>query len=1039
MKKIFKNKFKLGLLFLIISLLFGTFVLSAPKLTLISRSDNDGKSENDSDLLNSSPSFVSVDKTIIAGTQDDPPFDEDNLRTSDDSSDSTSFAEAEDPDIALKDTLTNPFVLPVPITAIWGTTDKGPFIFSEAYKDKDGKYLYMWASFGFALLTSDPDEYTYSIPVPLTFFWGQYSNIAENAHPHVFEIQIDYGVMADTAPNNFINSHYLMLYAYADNGSAVATMIATDPVDERYEEGTWIINSGPVFDRVKEGGYILKMALQMLCGEQILSYTWLNVDYVDIYYKINVYDVAFYYDLDFSGYHLGSITQFDLNIDLKETVLFTGLYLWDYTTSSWDFLNFVGPLTTFPKKFSITIDADHYFDASDHMRVAISRFRYYDARPYTDYQIKVDLVRIDIPPPDPPQNVQVDQGIKYIYLTWDVPNSYGTPITHYNVYRGDTAGGSKSLLGTTSNDWFNDTEAGDHINEEFYYVISATSSVGEGSNSTEVHGMSYDAPFVEWLSPDEGATVIFPYNETDISNEWIMFNFEYDWTELYDVELIIEGQNFGSVWGKNSIRLYPYDPLWDGEFVNATLIGYKTMGGITNDTREFKFLRTVTEAEEILDVGQDIIGQQLYLILHDPNGDESYSGFNETTTFSIGVNHEITTIGAEDIELLVSMDLFEMGTGASSLVTENETEETGFDFRFEVSDATSLTSNQESVDPAYIGPGYGDTYWGETWIFKWELKATWRVYSDSSTSYEEPELYYGIVREAETLISDASAPQNWRDKNVVYDNWEDVMWYDLLYCDEDKVYINNFLILDTLNESQSFVFQIDPDVAEDLEIGTEINITETRKNYAETALAHIYMTNYHIYDNEPGDWIVQNVGIDTRFGTYVFNTSSLTQTSEPFEHNTNDYIAPVIENPDVDYDSNDDDQFPCYDDSPIVTVEVSDEGEVQEVILMYSINNGTSWDSVVFSEQVDNPGTWEGTIPAQPENTIVLWYLIARDSYGNNQTRKDLNTGLPFTYIVIKKPTSEEEPFIPSYSLTFMLPITIVTIMAIIIIFRKKD
>ena len=413
MKRNLKNKFNLVLLFLIISLLSSTFIFSAPKVMLISRSDNDRKSEKDSNLLTSSPSFVSVDKTIVAGTQDAPPFDEDNLRTSDDSSDSTSFAEAEESDYAFKDTLTNPFVLPIPVTAIWGTTDKGLFGFSNAYKDKDGKYLFMWASFGFLPLTGDPDEY----PGYLNFFWGQYSNFAENAHPHVFEIQIDYGVMADTAPNIFINSYNLMLYAIADNGSAVATIIAANPVDEKYEEGTWIINSGPVFDRVKEGGYIVRMALQMLCGEQILSYTWLNVDYVDIYYKINVYDVFFYYDLDFSGYNLGSITQFDLNIDLKETVLFTGVYLWDYTTSSWYFIDFVGPLTTFPKKFSITIDADHYFDASDHMRVAISRFRYYDARPYTDYQIKVDLLRIDIPPPDPPLNVQVDQGIKYIYLT----------------------------------------------------------------------------------------------------------------------------------------------------------------------------------------------------------------------------------------------------------------------------------------------------------------------------------------------------------------------------------------------------------------------------------------------------------------------------------------------------------------------------------------------------------------------------------------------------------------------------------------------
>ncbi|MFX1286853.1 MAG: hypothetical protein ACFFB5_24655 [Promethearchaeota archaeon] len=1021
-----KREFNLVLLFLIISLLSSTFIFSTPKLKPISRTNNDKINP-----ISSDPSFISVDKHIVSGTQDNPPFDDDNLRADDGSYDSTSFIEG-DPDYAFKDTVSSAFVLPIPLTAIWGTNDGGPFVFSDAYKDKDGIYLYMWASFGF-VLAGDLDEY----PGYLTFYWGDYTNIGANIHPHVFEIQIDYGVMADTLPNIFINSQNLMLYAVADNGSAVATLIAANPVDGKYEEGTWIINSGPVFERVKEGGYIKRMALQMYCGEQILSYTWLNVDYLDIYYRYHVYDVFFYYDLDFSGDNLGSITQFDLTIDLEETVLFTGLYLWDYITTSWDFIDFVGPLTTFPKKFSITSEADHYIDGMDHMIVAISRFGYFDARPYTDYQIKVDLLRIDVPPPDPPQNVQIDQGIKHIFLTWDIPNSYGTPIIQYNVYRGITPGGSKSLLGTTTSNWFNDTEAGDHINEKFYYVISATSSLGEGENSTEVHGMAYDQPFVEWLSPDEGTTVIFPYNQTDISNEWIIFNFEYDWTELTDVELIIEGQNLGSVWGKNSVRLYPYNPSWEGGPINATLIGSTTMGGTTNDTREFTFLRTVLERVDKLDDGQDTIGQLLYLILHDPSGDESYSGFNETATLSIGVGYEITTLGAEDIELLLNMNFFELGSGGSPLLSENETEEEGFDFRFEVSDATSLTSNQESDDPDYIGPGYGDMYWGETWIFKWELNATWKVYSDATTAYEDPKIYYGIVRESETLVNKDSAPQNWIDQNPVYDNWEDVVWHDLLYCDEDKVYIDNYLVTNTLNQSQSFQFQIDQTVADDLEIGTNIiNITELRKNYAETALAHSYETNYHIYDNEPGDWIVQEVGIDRRFGTYIFNTSSLCQTSQPYEHSTKDYVAPVIENPNIVYDSNEDSQAPCYDDSPYVTVDVSDEGEIQEVILMYSINNGTTWESVTLSEQAANPGTWGGSIPAQPENTTVSWYIVARDSYNNNQTRKDLNSGLPFTYKVVKK--FEVISGIPGYSIIFILPITIVIIMALVVIYHKK-
>ena len=1034
MKKLLKNKFSKIVLFLIIASISSSFILSTPEIFQNPNTDIYGENEDGRNPIKSEPLFVSAEKEIIAGTQDDPPFDENDIKTDDGVFDSTSFVVG-DPQEIIKDTVATPQIIPDPITCIWGTTNLGPFLWSDAYKDKDGEYLYIWASLGWFFINLDPDEY----PGNIGMLWGQYSDIPVNIHPHVSSIEIDYGVMADTFPDGFRSqSHSFAIWAYTDDLTYDFDIVASTPVDGKYEEGTWIINSGPVFDRVKAGGYIKYMGLSMYCNEELLTYTWLNVDYVDIKYQYDVYKVFFIYDLDFSGYNLGSITQFDVNIDLEETVLFTGLYLWDYTTVSWDFIDFVGPLTTFPKKYSITSEADHYFNATDHMRVAISRFGYYDARPYTDYQIKVDLLRIDIPPPDPPPIVLVNQGIQHILLTWTPSISYGAPILQYNVYRGTTQGGIKTLIGTPISPVFNDTDAGNYIGTEFFYVVSATSTLGEGGNSTEVSGEAYDQPFIEWLSPDEGATVIFPYNETDISFEWITFYFEYDWTELSDVELIIEGQNFGSVWGKNSVRLYPYTGLLDGP-VNATLIGTKTMGGTTNDTREFTFVRTLFEVEEMLDVGQDTIGQQLYLILHDPNGDESYSGFNETTTLSVGVSHEITTTGAEHIELGINFDLFDLGAGGSTLVSENESEEVGFDFRFEVSDPTSLTSNQDSIDPAFIGPGYGDTYWGETWIFSWVVNATWRVFSDGNMRYEEPKIYYGIIREAETLVSDANAPQNWRDENPVYDNWEDVVWHETLYCDEDKVYKDNYMVSDTLNQSQSFQFQIDPSVAASLGIGTEINITETRRNYAETALAHTYEASYHIYDNEPGDWIVQEIGIDKRFGTYIFNTSSLCQTSEPYEHNTNDYVSPVIENPVIDYDSNGDTQGPCYDDSPIVTVELSDEDGIQEASIIYSIDNGTSWSSVALSEQVANPGTWEGAIPAQAENTTVIWYIIAKDYFNNNATRKDLNTGLPFIYQVIKKYVElPEEAAIPGYSIALILPITIVAAGAIAIIYHRK-
>ncbi|MFX0136037.1 MAG: hypothetical protein ACFFDN_20520, partial [Candidatus Hodarchaeota archaeon] len=257
MKKLLKNKFRLIILFLIITSLSSSFILTAPKLNQNSNADNNLESEDDIAPIKSEPIFVSAGKTIVAGTQDDPPFDENDIKTDDGVSDSTSFVVG-DPQTAFKDTVATPQITVSPGTLIWGTTDLGPFLWSNAYKDKDGQFLYIWASRGWFLLTLDPDEY----PGTIGMIWGQYSDIGANIHPHVFNIQINYGVMADTLPNNFLgSSHSFALWAYADDLSYDFTIVAANPVDQKYEEGVWNINSGPVFDRVKAGGYIKWMGL----------------------------------------------------------------------------------------------------------------------------------------------------------------------------------------------------------------------------------------------------------------------------------------------------------------------------------------------------------------------------------------------------------------------------------------------------------------------------------------------------------------------------------------------------------------------------------------------------------------------------------------------------------------------------------------------------------------------------------------------------------------------------------------------------------
>ncbi|GAJ09576.1 unnamed protein product, partial [marine sediment metagenome] len=251
-----------------------------------------------------------------------------------------------------------------------------------------------------------------------------------------------------------------------------------------------------------------------------------------------------------------------------------------------------------------------------------------------------------------------------------------------------------------------------------------------------------------------------------------MFNFKYDWVELDDAELVIGVVNYGSVWDKNNTVIYPYQ---DGP-VTATLNGYNNSILVASDSIDLNFVRIDFEIEEMLDFGTEIHGDKLYMILHDPHGDGSYSGFTETTTVSIGFGYEITSSEIEMISIGMSYNLFGIDLGASTETTTTETEEEGFDFRLERSDTTSLTSNQLDDNPDYIGPGYGDVYWGESWIYKWALNATYREYSNGTDTYEDPNLKYGILRGVETLASDVNAPQEWKDLNPVHNNWADVIW-----------------------------------------------------------------------------------------------------------------------------------------------------------------------------------------------------------------------------------------------------------------------
>ncbi|MFX1416672.1 MAG: hypothetical protein ACFFC0_07655 [Promethearchaeota archaeon] len=626
--------------------------------------------------------------------------------------------------------------------------------------------------------------------------------------------------------------------------------------------------------------------------------------------------------------------------------------------------------------------------------------------PYSDWEI---FLYLEAGPPDPPDNPYVHQRIQHNLLTWDKPvDDGGIYITHYNVYRGTTSGGIKTYLGSSLTTEYNDTEV--VSNTLYYYNVAAVNLVGESGHSREVSGMPRDAPFLEWRSPDEGAEIIFPMGPA-------VFHFLYDWGGVDNVTLEINGTSFGSVWEQNSTLLDPYTADIDGA-VEAVLKGYWDGSPVASDSLSLTLSKLTYEASELLETGEHYNGLQLYSIIHDPCGDKSYSSYEREWGWSIGVEAHVSITLGQTKEVVLPSPILPtiIGVGGSSRVEVKGS--TKFDFRMETKHTAGISSSRDSSNPDYIGPGYGDTYWGEVWKTYWYLTAVYREYFNGTGGYEEPVVRYQIERSEEVYLSDLHVPEDWRASNPAHSSeWDGVNWL------KDRSVAGGAEFHYTLEETNSSLFYLGFDVTLSEEASLKVvnplhPLTEGARisfyfelSYGTYFDWEEYVTDawsYRIGDDDPTDYIAQEIGVDIRFGTPIFRPIPIAcKTSSPLEHNTFDYIPPVIEFPTIDYDSSFDGIAPCRDDVPKVTVDIFDEGVIRLALIWYSINGGTNWDSVNLTEQIANRGTWQASIPAMHHGTSVLWYIQAWDLQGSNSTRKDPH-GRPFEYIVLNRAPSIE-------------------------------
>ncbi|MFX1589488.1 MAG: NosD domain-containing protein, partial [Promethearchaeota archaeon] len=137
--------------------------------------------------------------------------------------------------------------------------------------------------------------------------WGNYDNIVSGTHQFLTRIRINYRIMAEGGwkPYNYLDqAGPLILRVYDDVGNSQQIGLVDLPGDQiyydtSYNRAPWDITSGPVFDRVKQGGYIKSCEALMWVYEPAsvispifpyytLTIVWVNIDFLDIAYYTSV-------------------------------------------------------------------------------------------------------------------------------------------------------------------------------------------------------------------------------------------------------------------------------------------------------------------------------------------------------------------------------------------------------------------------------------------------------------------------------------------------------------------------------------------------------------------------------------------------------------------------------------------------------------------------------------------------------------------------------------------------------------------------------
>jgi hypothetical protein len=537
----------------------------------------------------------------------------------------------------------------------------------------------------------------------------------------------------------------------------------------------------------------------------------------------------------------------------------------------------------------------------------------------------------------------------------------------------------------------------------WYYFRVSSDGLGTVSYSvTPTFTKDTTPPELAWVSPASGEIEF----GTNPDATHALFNVIFTEANLQKVELWLNGVIKGELGSSPAQVNLLYDGTINGA-VTATLKGYSSSVVAIERSRSFTFKKVISYESDDTPIasGMETIGKKLYSILYDPNGDLSYSAWEETSVMSILVGSELSmTVG---VELSVEEDFVLFGGGASFGI--EVTAEAGFEWRYEITNFVEIHSVDVENGPAELsGPGRGDVYWGETWEIPWHLYVQNKTYWDGTKDYFDETIKYGIQRSATAVLTESDAPEEWKNQSLVYLGYptEHTTWLDTdhhvsggigsaISVSEEIVTTTTQSHSVTLGISSSLSFEI-------WGVDTEISLDLSTKVSKETSLGHSVKKTYNIGDDDDGDDLYHKIGYDKRFGTYVFATNAGTNTSNPHEYDTINYVAPTVDDHSIVFDTSGDSIGPCENDAPEITAEISDDGEVIEASLYYSNNSGADWYSSLMVQSVIDDADWIGSIPSHEHGTEILWFIVPEDNYGLISEYKDPFDD-PYSYIVINR------------------------------------